>query len=102
MRKYMKKEVVFTVAKSAKMEVVAGLPKAIPNADVTLLGKVSQEKCDKECKEQFGEMSMVYKVETFTKNYRMKVEDFIKYAEEVLPDTPDLDDDEDEDGEGDE
>ena len=96
----MKKEVVFTVAKSAKMEVIAGLPKAVPNADITLLGKVSQDKCDKEVKEQFGDNSMVYKVETFTKNYRMKVEDFIKYAEEIQPDTLDMDDDdEDEDGE---
>lgn len=96
MRKFMKKEVVFTVAKSAKMEVIAGMPKAIPNQDLTLLGKVSQDKCDKEVKEKFGEMSMVYKVETFTKNYRMKVEDFIKYAEEIIEGADDEDEDEEE------
>ena len=96
MRKFMKKEVVFTVAKSAKMEVVAGFPKAIPNQDITLLGKVNQTNCDKEVKAQFGDNSMVYSVETFTKNYRMKVEDFIKYAEEVQADMDDTDEDEEE------
>ena len=96
MRKYMKKEVVFTVAKSAKMEVIAGMPKAVPQQDLTLLGKVSQANCDKAVKEAYGEMAMVYGVETFTKNYRMKVEDFIKYAEEVMEDTDEEEEDEDE------
>ena len=96
MRKYMKKEVVFTVVKSARMEVIAGLPQAVTNNDFTVLGKVNQDRAQRDAIEKFGSNTMVYKVESFTKNYRMKVEDFIKYAEEVLEDTVEEDEDEDE------
>ena len=101
MRKFMTKEVQFTLVKSAKMELVAGMPKAMPLPDLTLMGKVNQEKALKEIQEKHGNMAMVYKVEHFTKVYKMSVEEFVQLAEEVNPDTEveEEEDDNEEDGE---
>ena len=100
MRKFMTKEVQFTLVKSAKMELVAGLPKAMPLDDVTMMGKVSQEKALKEIQEKYGQMAMVYKVEHYTKMYKMSVEEFVQLAEEVNPDDKDTqEEDENEDEE---
>lgn len=100
MRKYMTKEVQFTLVRSAKMELVAGMPKAIPLDDMTVLGKMSQDKALKEVQEKYGSMAMVYKVEHFTKVYKMSVEEFVQLAEEVNTDSNGFDEeDEDEDNE---
>lgn len=103
MRKYMTKEVQFTLVKSAKMELVAGMPKAIPMDDLTVLGKMSQEKALKEVQEKYGNMAMVYKVEHFTKVYKMSVEEFVELAEEVNTESngfDNVDEDEEDEEEG--
>lgn len=100
MRKFMTKEVQFTLVKSAKMELVAGMPKAIPLNDLTVMGKINQDKALKEVQELHGSMAMVYKVEHFTKTYKMSVEEFVQLAEEVNPDTEVEEEEEDNEDDG--
>lgn len=100
MRKFMTKEVQFTTVKSAKMELVAGMPKAIPMEDITVLGKLSQDKSVKEVQEKYGPTALPYKVETFTKIYKMSVEEFVQLAEEVNADDTDTDSDDESEDEG--
>jgi hypothetical protein len=79
MRKYMTKEVTKTTVKIASMEMVAGIPKAIPLPDVVLIGNVSLEKAQKEVN-KLHDRATVLNVESETVVYEMLVEDFIKVA----------------------
>lgn len=95
----MTKEVTFTTAFMAKMEInEEGLPVAVQLPTQIILGSVTKEKAQKmfEKSEKDFAGTTVYKVESETSVYRMKVEDFVRLAEKVTEDTPE-DEDEDED-----
>jgi Ran GTPase-activating protein (RanGAP) involved in mRNA processing and transport len=99
-RKYMTKEVTFTTAKIAKMEIGEnGLPVAVPVDDIIFMGNVTKEKAQKLVNKVI-DGSTVYSVETATQTYRMKVTDFINSElSELVLDGDNNDDEEEEDEE---
>ena len=83
MRRSIKKEVVSTVVKVAKMEMVDGLPTALVLPNVVLLGVVSPDKAQKEIHKLHGKNVTVFSVEVETDVYEMDVVEFIKHAKLV-------------------
>lgn len=79
-RKFMTKEVTSTLVKVAKMEMVDGLPKALPLEDEILIGNVTLENAQKAMNKKHGAGTVVFEVIADTKVYEMSVEDFIKVA----------------------
>jgi hypothetical protein len=105
-RQYMTKEVTSTIIKAGKIVVgESGIPEVAVLEPITVLGTISQEKAQKRVNKLHGIGSTIFALETESKVYRMKVEDFIKIAELVTDDTEeendDLDEDADEDSDSD-
>lgn len=82
-RKTMTREITTTTIRAAKMEVVDGMPQAIPVEVEPVIGAMTLEKAQKHVKKEHGEGITVFEVQKDTKKYAMAVEDFIKYAEVV-------------------
>jgi hypothetical protein len=88
-RQYMTKEVTITTIKSGTIKLnKEGQPEVISKEDIIELGTISQAKANKLVYKKYGVGTTIYSMETETKMYRMKVEDFIKIAELVTDDTP--------------
>lgn len=85
----MTKEVTLTTIKSGTIKLnKEGQPEVISKEDIIELGTISQAKANKLVYKRYGVGTTIYNMETETKLYRMKVEDFIKLAELVTDDTP--------------
>jgi hypothetical protein len=80
MRKMMSREITTTTVKIAKMEVVNGLPQAVPMEDEVLLGNVNLEKAQKEIGKKYGQGVTVFEVSPDTQTYELAVDDFLKAA----------------------
>jgi hypothetical protein len=101
-RQYMTKEVTLTTIKSGTIKLnKEGQPEVISKEDIIELGTISQAKANKLVYKKYGVGTTIYSMETETKMYRMKVEDFIKIAELVTDDTPKEDADFDSENEDD-
>jgi hypothetical protein len=102
-RQYMTKEVTSTIIKAGKIVVSeSGIPEVAVLEPITVLGTISQEKAQKRVNKLHGIGSTIFALETESKVYRMKVEDFIKIAELVTDENEGSDVDEDEDEDADE
>jgi hypothetical protein len=102
-RQYMTKEVTSTIIKAGKIVVgESGIPEVAVLEPITVLGTISQEKAQKRVNKLHGIGSTIFALETESKVYRMKVEDFIKIAELVTDENEGSDVDEDEDEDADE
>ena len=86
MRKLMTKEVTVSTIKMARMDIIDGKPVAIELEPVTVLGRITKEKAQREINKKdqiilkYPFPVTVYEVSTETDVYEMEVEDFIKQA----------------------
>lgn len=80
MRKYMTKQIIQSTIKSAKIELVEGVPKAIELPDEVVMGKYSNSRAQKYIDEKYKN-AMVVQVNVEKLVYEMEVEEFIKLAE---------------------
>jgi hypothetical protein len=80
MRKYLTKEVTFTVCQIAKIELINGTPQVVTLPELQLLGSVSEEKCIKLVQKEHGSNASIYEHYTYSQVYEMEVTEFIKHA----------------------
>ena len=80
MRKLMTKEVTVSTIKMARMDIIEGKPVAIELEPVTVLGRITKDKAQREMNKKHQIPVTVYEVSTETDVYEMEVEDFIKQA----------------------
>ena len=80
MRRMMTREVTKTTVTSAKMDLVDGMPVAVPLPDQVFVGNVKMDKAQKEMNKLYDHPVTVLKVVAETETYEMPVEEFIKLA----------------------
>lgn len=85
-RRTLTREITTTTIKAAKMEVVDGVPQAIPLADETVLGSLNLEKAQKHIEKIHGKGVTVFDTVRESKRYQMPIEEFISLATVVEDD----------------
>lgn len=86
-RRTIKREITRTVIKLGKIETENGKPEIIPLPDEEMVGNVKLEQAQREMRRRHGSNVSVFQVLPDTQTYVMDVEEFIKVARLVEPET---------------
>lgn len=79
-RKDLQREVTKTVIKSVTTEVIEGKPVFRENAELVVIGNVSEERAVKLAVKEFGTGTAVVSAEANTQKYKMPLDQFIELA----------------------
>lgn len=87
MRKTIARSITATTIKSVKITFEGGAVITTENEPLTVSGKVNTEKALKIARKAYGDNAQVTEVTTVDDAYEISVDDFIKYAKKVAPQT---------------